>query len=129
MSVQPQKFDFDETKIEEKLVDFRRVVMTDEQREIADEISKFLAKYIDIFHNILRSFVSLSISLWQTAEKKLLKDINNQSPEIRYQTVEEISVYLKTLLAGLLKNKGQTADLELAINGALELYKDTWADR
>jgi hypothetical protein len=43
--------------------------------------------------------------------------------------VEEISVYLKSLLTGLLVNKGQKADLENAITEALKLYKDTWANR
>ncbi|MHA2030047.1 MAG: hypothetical protein ACW99A_10460 [Candidatus Kariarchaeaceae archaeon] len=129
MSTVPRKFDFDKIKVEEKMVDFRRVVMEDEQREIVDELTLFLAKFIDIFHNTLRSFLSLAISLWQTSEKKFLKDINDTSPEVRYQTVEEISVYLKSLLTGLLVNKGQKADLENAITEALKLYKDTWANR
>lgn len=129
MSVKPIKFDFDENKVKQTIIDYRRTVMEDEQTEIANDMSRFLAKYIDIFENTLRSFLSLSISLWQTSEKKQLKEINDESPEIRYQTVVEISRYLTKLLTGLLKSKGQTTDLENAIDMALKHYKDTWADR
>ena len=129
MSVKPLKFDFDEKKVEQKIIDYRRTVMEVEQTEIANDMSRILAKYIDIFHNTLRSFISLSISLWQTSEQRLLKEVNDESPEVRYQTVVEISGYLKKLLTGLLRNKEQTYDLENAINKALKYYKDTWAER
>lgn len=129
MSVKPFKFDFDEKKVEQKIIDYRRTVMEVEQTEIANDLSRILAKYIDIFHNTLRSFISLSISLWQTSEQRLLKEVNDESPEVRYLTVVEISGYLKKLLTGLLRNKEQTYDLENAINKALKYYKDTWAER
>ena len=129
MSVKPKKFDFDEEKVEQTLIDYRRTMMEEEQTEIANDMAKFLAQYIDIFQNTLRSFISLSISLWQTTEKKFLKEINDESPEVRYQTIVDICGYFTKLLTGLLKSKGQTADLENAIDLALKYYKDTYSNR
>ena len=129
MSAKPQKFDFDEDKVERTLIDYRRTMMEEEQTEIANDMGRFLAQYIDIFENTLRSFISLSISLWQTSEKKFLKEVNDESPEVRYQTIVEICDYFKKLLTGLLKSKGQAGDLENAIDLALKYYKDKWSDR
>ncbi|MCE7733971.1 MAG: hypothetical protein GPJ54_03775 [Candidatus Heimdallarchaeota archaeon] len=124
MSVEPRHFQLDESKVKEKMINFRRTVMEDEQREITAEMSKFLSKHVGISHNILRSFISQAISLWQTKENMLVKDINDLPPDVRFQFVEAICRNLKTLLIPILKDKEQTADLENAMDLALGLYKE-----
>lgn len=128
MSVELPQFELDETKVEEKMINFRRTVMEDEQRKITAEMSKFLSEHIGISHNVLRSFVSLAISMWQAKENKLVKEINDQSPEIRYQHVKAICKHFEELLIPVLQNKVDAADFKNGIGGALKLYKQLRAD-
>lgn len=129
MSVAPRQFALDETKVKEKMIDFDRTTMEDEQNEIANEMSRFLSNHIGISHNVIRMFISLAISMWQGKEKKLLKDINDQSPDIRFQHVKAISIHFENLIIPILQNKVEGPDFKKALEGTLKLYKDTWANR
>ena len=88
-------------KVQEKMIDFRRTVMEDEQKEITNEMSVFLSEQVGVPPNVLRTFISLAISLWQTDEKKLVKDINDLDPEVRFEFVEAICSNSSVIAVGI----------------------------
>ena len=92
------------------------------------EMAKFLSKYIGISHNVLRSFISLAISMWQATENMLVRKMNHLHSDVRFEFVEAIYRHLKSLDILILKDKNQTSDLEKAMNMGRGLYKELRAD-
>ncbi|MCH8908468.1 MAG: hypothetical protein IH840_15380 [Candidatus Heimdallarchaeota archaeon] len=123
------KLEFDEEKMKKAIQGYSRVDITEEQEEMIDMFAEILHDSVGLWKNMLRSFIYISISLWQKEKQAFAKDFASADPKIRLENILQAAEKLRTLLRGVLKKSGQEERLDQAINQGLSVYQQKWMYR
>jgi len=129
MTEAAKKFVFDHEKAEQTIKNYGKVQVNPEQEEMIQQLSEILHEHIGLYQNMLRSFIFISISVWQKENHTFLEEIASADPKTRLEAILKLAENLKKLLRGLLKQPRQEDDLDKAINAGLIIYKEKWMHR
>lgn len=123
------KLEFDKEKMQKAIQGYSRVDITEEQEEMVDMFAEILHDSVGLWKNMLRSFIYISISLWQKENQAFAKDFASADPKTRLENMLQVAEKLRTLLRGVLKKSGQEEQLDQAINQGLGVYQQKWMYR
>ncbi len=120
---------FRKSELENSANIYRELILAPEHREIVENISKIIIKYIDIDFIALNGFIWKSIQAWQINNNMAAEKIAWMPPEKRIEEVSLILKELEILLKSVLINIYDEKHIIRALREAFHFYKNRYAYR
>jgi hypothetical protein len=108
---------------------FKNVHMTQEQHNIFVNIVKLFMQYIPMGEMAAKGLGWKSISKWQLEYKRDLLGLENEPPEMRIKSLEQLFEIVKTELTAILEDPEQQSLIDEAVTELLKFYKENYAYR
>ena len=120
---------FKPKSVEEAEEYYKTLHIASDQKYIIVAIGKLITKYIPLPERSIRGFIWRTIREWQLKYKKDLSELGSMSSADRINAVVQIMEIFETMLKRILINKEQEPVLKEAMQQALAIYKEKFANR
>ncbi len=108
---------------------FRNVHMTQEQHTIFLNFVNLFLEHIPINEMAAKGIGWRAVSEWQLKHKRDLLGLENEIPEERIKSIEELLNIVKRLLSEILEDPEQKSILDEVIKNLIDFYKKEYAFR
>ena len=108
---------------------FKNVHMTQEQHVIFNEFVKIFLKYIKMEELAAKGIGWRSVSKWQLEHKRDLLGLEDETPDERIKSIDQLLNIVKDELIKILENPNEKSLVDIAINDIMEFYKKEFAFR
>lgn len=108
---------------------FKNVHMTQEQHEIFLDIIQLFTKYIPLGEMAVKGLGWRAISKWQLEHKRDLLGLENETPEMRIKSMDQLFEIVKSELIVILEDPEQQPLISQAIIEMMKHYKEKYANR
>ena len=108
---------------------YKTLRVASDQKYIVIAISKLIDKYIPIPERAIRGFIWKTIREWQLQYKTDLNELSTMNPAERVNAVKQIIEIFETMMKRILIDKDQEPALKEAMQQALNIYNEKFANR
>lgn len=108
---------------------FKNVHMTQEQHTIFLEFVRIFIKYIKLEELAAKGIGWRAVSKWQIDHKRDLIGLENETPDERIKSINQLLNIAKDELIKILEDPSQKSLIDTAINDTMEFYKKEFAYR
>jgi len=108
---------------------FKNVHMTQEQHTIFLEFVRIFIKYIKLEELAAKGIGWRAVSKWQIEHKRDLIGLENETPDERIKSINQLLNIAKDELIKILEDPSQKSLIDTAINDTMEFYKKEFAYR
>ena len=108
---------------------FKNVHMTQEQHVIFNDFVKIVLKYIHMDELAAKGIGWRSVSKWQLEHKRDILGLEDETPDERIKSIEQLLKIVKEELISILEDPNEKSLIDTAIHDIIEFYKKEYAYR
>ena len=108
---------------------YKTLHVASDQKYIVIAISKLIDKYIPIPERAIRGFIWKTIREWQLQYKTDLSELSTMNSAERVNAVKQIIEIFETMMKRILIDTDQEPALKEAMQQALNIYNEKFANR
>ena len=108
---------------------FKDVHMTQEQHEIFNDFVEIFLKHVPMGKLAAKGTGWRAVSRWQLEHKRDLLGLENEEPDERIKSIDELLGIVKEEIIKTLEDPGQSPLVDEAMGEIMDFYKDKYAYR